>query len=98
MKTVLTTEISMAWEFETDPLYGICEIALDEMEMIFKFNQRHSTEFYDVLEIKAALLQRLADGPISVENALVFAKKNWPKLDVEVRGRAASHGWIKARA
>jgi len=98
MEKALTTDLGMSWEFETDILYGICEIALDEMSIVFKFTQQFSTEFYDVLAIKAAILERLASAPISVENAVVFCKQNWPKLSVEVRGRAESHGWIKARA
>lgn len=98
MEKALKTDIGMAWEFETDVLNGICEIALDEMSIVFKFTQQFSNEFFDVLAIKAAILERLAAAPISVENAVVFCKQNWPKLDVEVRGRAESHGWIKARA
>ncbi len=98
METVIKTEVGMAWEFETDVFLGICAIALDEMSIVFKFTQRHSNEFYDVLAIKETLRERIEAAPISVEGAVVFCKQTWPKLDVEVRGRAESHGWITARA
>lgn len=98
MEKILKTEIGMRWVFETDLLSGICEIAMDEMSIVFKFTQPFSNEFYDVLAIKAAIVDRLAEAPISVESAVVFCKKNWPKLEVEVRGRAESHGWITAWA
>ena len=98
MEKILKTDIGMSWEFETDALPGICEIAMDEMVIVFKFTQKFSDEFYDVLAIKGAIVDRLAEAPISVEGAVVFCKKNWPNLNVEVRGRAESHGWITARA
>ena len=87
----------MWWVFETDVLDGVCEIAMDEMSIMFKFTQPFSNEFYDVLAIKSTIVERLK-SPISVEGAVVFCKKNWPKLEVEVKGRAESHGWITAWA
>ena len=98
MEKILKTDVKMAWEFETDELSGICEIAMDKMVIVFKFTLLFADEFYDVLAIKAAIVERLAEAPISVEGAVVFCKKNWPELGVEVRGRAESHGWITARA
>jgi hypothetical protein len=92
----LRLETLLEWSYCTDEFTGICEIAQDEMVVKCVFRST-SRQFYDVLEIDAAIKARLL-SPVSVERLAEQLANDFPDLAVEVSGRAATHGWITARA
>jgi hypothetical protein len=92
----LRLDTTMEWCYETDEFTGICEIAHDEMVVKCVFRST-SKSFYDVLAIDGVIKARLC-SPVSVERLAEQLAHDLPELVVEVSGRAATHGWITAKA
>ena len=92
----LSLDTTLEWSYCTDEFTGICEIAHDEMvvKCVFRSTAR---SFYDVLAIDGVIKTRLL-SPVSVERLAEQLSSDFPDLSVEVSGRAATHGWITARA
>ncbi len=84
------------WTYQTDDMHGICIIAKDKMTINFKF-EAFSKEIYDVLKIDM-LIRKILENPVSVEGAQENLKSVFPGMEITVRGRADSHGWITARS
>jgi hypothetical protein len=95
-RKTLLLDTTMEWSYCTDEFKGICEIAFDEMvvKCVFRSTAR---EFHDVLAIDGVIKARLL-SPVSVERLAEQLATDFPDLSVEVSGRAATHGWITARA
>ena len=96
MERAVKTSRRMNWTYETDEMDGVCVIAMDAMKIKFKF-QAFANEFFDVLKINEAISEQLKQ-PVSVEGITDFLSAQFPGMVVTVSGRAASHGWITARA
>lgn len=97
LKHTLELDMAQDWSYQTDEFHGICEIAGDEMVVKVLFQSTISTtRFYDVLGMDGAIRLRLAK-PVSVERLAEQLATDFPDLDIEVKGRAKTHGWITAR-
>ena len=92
----LSLDTTLTWTYETDEFKGICEIANDEMVVKCVFRSV-SRKFYDVLAIDGVIKARLC-FPVSVERLAEQLARDLPELAVEVSGRAATHGWVTAKA
>lgn len=80
------------WRYETDEFHGICEIAKDHMVIKCVF-EGQANAFYDVLGIDGIIKWRLAKE-VSVERLAEQLAADFPDLNVTVKGRAKTHGWI----
>jgi hypothetical protein len=80
------------WMYETDEMQGVCELAGDVMTVCCRFFATTNT-FYDVHQIDAVIRARLLH-PVSVERLVEQLSADFPDLRVQVKGRAATHGWI----
>lgn len=94
MEVAIKTENPQIWKYETDEKKGICILANDDMQIKFRFEMT-GNEFYDVLEIDAAIEDRLK-LPVSVEGMADHLHVLFPLLTITAMGRAFSHGWISS--
>jgi hypothetical protein len=92
VKYALSLPSTHRWKYETDVMEGFCEIAHDKMVVKCVF-ESVSKEFYDVLQIDAAIRLRLLE-PVSVERLAEQLSEDIPGVLVTVSGRADTHGWI----
>ena len=93
---VLSLKMTHRWHYETDEMTGVCEIAKDLMVVKCIFDAV-SKNFYDVLQIDAAIRRRLLE-PVSVERLAEQLAEDIPGVQVTVKGRADTHGWITSTA
>lgn len=90
------TKHDFRWSYETDEFEGVCELAGDKMVVRCSFSCT-GVRFYDVLHMDAVIREHLR-SPVSVERLADLLSSDFHDIQVTVRGRAKTHGWITATA